>query len=85
MRCTDRRCRGGTWRVTLRLKGGRILAIVEFTDSPAAAGAAAAGGEQHRVYCVRRPFDRSGVTPDFNGTSVSFPIADLLARAEAPR
>jgi hypothetical protein len=33
---------------------------------------------------VRRPFERSGVTTDFNGASINFPFADLLARATAP-
>ncbi len=51
-----------------------ILALVEFLDS-----------ESHRVHYLRRPFDRSGVTTDFNGASVNFPFADLLARAEEPR
>jgi hypothetical protein len=50
-----------------------ILAMVEFLD-----------GETHRVYYLRRPFERSGVTTDFNGASVNFPFADLLARAEEP-
>ena len=51
-----------------------ILAMVEFLD-----------GETHRVHYLRRPFERSGLTTDFNGASVNFPFADLLARAEAPR
>jgi hypothetical protein len=51
-----------------------ILALVEFLDS-----------ESYRVHYLRRPFERSGVTTDFNGASVNFPFADLLARAEAPR
>lgn len=48
-----------------------ILAIVEFLD----------GGE-HRVYYVRRPFQRE---PDFGVTSVNYDLAELLARAEEPR
>jgi hypothetical protein len=51
-----------------------ILAMVEFID-----------GETHRVHYLRRPFERSGVTTDFNGASVNFPFADLLGKAEAPR
>jgi hypothetical protein len=51
-----------------------ILALVEFLD-----------GETHRVRYLRRPFERSGLTTDFNGASVNFPFADLLARAEEPR
>jgi hypothetical protein len=51
-----------------------ILAMVEFLDE-----------ENHRVHYLRRPFERSGVTTDFNGASVNFPFADLLARAEEPR
>jgi hypothetical protein len=50
-----------------------ILALVEFLDS-----------ENHQVHYVRRPFERSGVTTDFNGASINFPFADLLARATAP-
>jgi Domain of unknown function (DUF3883) len=50
-----------------------ILAMVEFLD-----------GETHRVHYLRRPFERSGLTTDFNGASVNFPFADLLARAGEP-
>src|SRR5207247_296638 len=50
-----------------------ILAIVEFLDS-----------DSHRVHYLRRPFERSGVTTDFNGASVNFPFADLLARSKTP-
>lgn len=50
-----------------------ILAMVEFLD-----------GETHRVHYLRRPFERSGLTTDFNGASVDFPFADLLARAGEP-
>lgn len=51
-----------------------ILALVEFLD-----------GGNHRVHYLRRPFEQSGVTTDFNGASVNFPFAGLLARAEPPR
>ena len=47
--------------------------MVEFLD-----------GDRHRVHYLRRPFQRSGVTTDFNGASVNFPFADLLARAGEP-
>ncbi len=50
-----------------------ILALVEFTSD---------GGQ--RVRYVRRPFAESGITTDFNGTSVNFPFADLLNRAQDP-
>jgi hypothetical protein len=50
-----------------------ILAIVEFLD-----------GDAHKVHYLRRPFERSGLTTDFNGSSVNFPFADLLARAGEP-
>jgi hypothetical protein len=50
-----------------------ILALVEF-----------AGDDGHRVRYLRRPFERSGITLDFNGASVNFPLADLLARAQLP-
>ena len=51
-----------------------ILAIVEFLDD-----------ERHRVHYVRRPFDRTGITTDFNGASVNFSFAQLVARGEEPR
>jgi len=51
-----------------------ILVLVEFQDS-----------ENHRVHYLRRPFERSGVTTDFNGASVNFPFADLIARGETPQ
>jgi len=50
-----------------------ILAIVEYFDA-----------DTHRVHYLRRPFDRSGVTTDFNGASVNFPFLDLLERSEDP-
>jgi len=50
-----------------------ILAMVEFLP-----------GEVHHVSYLRRPFEYSGVTTDFNGASVDCPFADLLARAERP-
>ncbi len=50
-----------------------ILALVEFFDN-----------DSHRVYYLRRPFERTGVTTDFNGASVNFQFADLLARAAEP-
>jgi hypothetical protein len=50
-----------------------ILAIVEFLDD-----------RDHRVHYLRRPFERRGLTTDFNGASVNFPLADLIGRAGAP-
>jgi len=50
-----------------------ILAMVEFLDDTT-----------HRVHYLRRPFDRSGITTDFNGSTVNFPFAELLARAQEP-
>ena len=50
-----------------------ILAMVEFLDET-----------RHRVRYLRRPFERSGITTDFNGASVDFPFAELLARAQDP-
>jgi hypothetical protein len=50
-----------------------ILALVEFLDET-----------RHRVRELRRPFGRSGITTDFNGASVDFPFAELLARAQDP-
>ena len=51
-----------------------ILALVEFMDK-----------DTHRVYYLRRPFERSGVTTDFNGASVNFPFTELLKQGEKPR
>lgn len=50
-----------------------ILAVVEFLDS-----------NSHKVHYLRRPFERSGLTTDFNGSSVNFPMAELLVRAGEP-
>ncbi len=51
-----------------------ILAVVEFLE-----------GDKHQVHYLRRPFEQSGLTTDFNGASVNFPMADLLSRGEPPR
>ncbi|MEI8164900.1 MAG: helicase-related protein [Chloroflexales bacterium] len=51
-----------------------IFAMVEFMPD---------GSE--RVHYLRRPFAGRGVTTDFNGASVNFPFADLIARSETPR
>ena len=51
-----------------------ILAMVEFLPDG-----------DHRVHYLRRPFEGRGITADFNGASINFPFADLLARSEAPR
>ena len=50
-----------------------IFAMVEFLDE-----------RSHRVRYLRRPFERSGLTTDFNGASVNFRFADLLDRSEDP-
>jgi hypothetical protein len=50
-----------------------VLALVEFLDL-----------DRHNVRYLRRPFERSGITTDFNGASVDFPFVDLLARAGDP-
>jgi hypothetical protein len=44
-----------------------ILAIVEFLNE-----------QQHRLYYVRKPFQRE---PDFAVTSVNYNLAELLAQA----
>ncbi|MBD3647416.1 MAG: DUF3883 domain-containing protein, partial [Pseudomonadales bacterium] len=49
-----------------------ILAIVEFME------------EGEKVHYLRKPFEDSGVTTDFGGTSVNFPLDELISRAEAP-
>ena len=50
-----------------------VLALVEFLDH-----------DRQNVRYLRRPFERSGITTDFNGASVDFPFADLLSRAGDP-
>jgi hypothetical protein len=50
-----------------------ILALVEFLDE-----------DRHRVNYLRGPFERTGITTDFNGASVNFPFNDLLIRASVP-
>jgi len=50
-----------------------ILALVEFLDD-----------QNHRVLYLRRPFDGSGITTDFNGASVNFPFDELLQRSQDP-
>jgi len=51
-----------------------ILAMVEFLPDGS-----------HPVHYLRRPFENRGITTDFNGASINFPFADLLARSETPR
>jgi Domain of unknown function (DUF3883) len=48
-----------------------ILAIVEFADERA-----------ERIHYLRQPFHRE---PDFGETSRNYLMAELIARAEAPR
>jgi hypothetical protein len=50
-----------------------VLAIVEFLNE-----------QEHRVHYVREPFARSGITTDFNGASVNFPLAEMIARGSSP-
>ena len=50
-----------------------VLAIVEFLNE-----------HEHRVHYVREPFSRSGITTDFNGASVNFPLAEMIARGSIP-
>ena len=50
-----------------------VLAIVEFLSE-----------QEHRVHYVREPFARSGITTDFNGASVNFPLAEMIARGSIP-
>jgi SNF2 family DNA or RNA helicase len=50
-----------------------VLALVEFLDH-----------ERHSVRYLRHPFERSGITTDFNGASVNFHFAELLERAAPP-
>lgn len=48
-----------------------ILAIVEFIDE-----------QNHKVHYLRQPFGRE---PDFAAASVNYKLAELIAKAEAPR
>jgi hypothetical protein len=50
-----------------------ILAIVEFLSDGA-----------HQIHYVRRPFEGRGVTSDFNGSTVNFPMTDLITLAKPP-
>jgi hypothetical protein len=50
-----------------------ILALVEFFDD-----------QNHRIRYLRRPFDGSGITTDFNGASVNFQFDELLQRSQDP-
>jgi hypothetical protein len=38
----------------------------------------------HQVHYIRNPFDDSGVTRDFNGTSVNFEFKNLLQKSTTP-
>jgi len=49
-----------------------ILAIVAFNDDGS-----------HGVHYVRRPFHDKGVTTDFAGATVNFPLAQLIVQAAA--
>ena len=51
-----------------------ILAIVEFLPDGT-----------HQVHYARRPFEGRGVTTDFSGSTVNFPLADLIALGDVPR
>lgn len=51
-----------------------VLALVEFLDD-----------QTHQVTYLRNPFADSGITRDFNGTSVNFPFNDLLQRSTHPK
>ena len=50
-----------------------ILAIVEFLSDGT-----------HQIHYVRRPFEGRGVTSDFNGSTVNFPMTDLITLAKPP-
>jgi hypothetical protein len=40
------------------------------------------GRSHHRLHYVQRPFDGKGITSDFRGATVNFPMVELLASAE---
>jgi hypothetical protein len=50
-----------------------ILAMVQFHE-----------GGRHSVHYLRRPFERRGVTTDFNGSGVFFTLEELIGEAGAP-
>lgn len=50
-----------------------ILAIVEFMEN-----------NSEKVHYLRRPFEDTGITADFNETSVNFTFSRLIERAGAP-
>jgi hypothetical protein len=52
-------------------RSASILAIVEFEDEA-----------RHRLHYVQRPFEGKGITSDFSGATVNFPMVELLASAE---
>lgn len=54
----------------------RFLIADTFTDS-----LARLTGDEQKIHYVREPFERSGITTDFNGASMNFHFAGLLKRA----
>jgi hypothetical protein len=52
-------------------RSASILAIVEFVDD-----------SHHRLHYVQHPFEGKGITSDFRGATVNFPMVELLASAE---
>lgn len=69
---------------TITVTKNEILTALNKPDAYILAVVELAGDGTHAVHYVRRPFERSGVTVDFNGASVNFHFADLLKRAEVP-
>ena len=68
-------------RRPLIIKPAQIIIIREYFAISAGVSPAF-NTEQHRVYYVRRSFQRE---PDFGVTSISYGFAELLTRAEMPR
>lgn len=62
-----------------------ILTALNMPDDFILAIVSDPGADAEQVRYVRRPFDGRGVTTDFNGVSINFPMADLLAKATEPR
>ena len=70
---------------TITVTKNEILYALNTPDAFIFAMVAFLPDGSHRVHYLRRPFEDRGITTSFNGASINFPFADLLARAAAPR
>jgi len=69
---------------TITVTKNEILYALNTPDAFIFAMVAFLPDGSHRVHYLRRPFEGRGITTSFNGASVNFPFADLLARATTP-